>query len=335
MKILKYILFLLLMAFVGSSLYLATLNGHYEVKRTRIIQVPIEVAFDAVNDYKTWEHWDPWNETDSTIVYTFPEKTIGFGATFTWKADSGNGNMENLASIPNEKIQDITHFEGKGVVNGTWQFKKVAEGVEITWKMNGELPFLARFMAAKMDPEIGQMLERGLELLDEYLQKEMKVFSVESVGLVDYGGGYYLYQTTSCRFDEVENKMNEIFANLDTFMKANHIESAGKPFNINHKWDDVMQTAMFSTCIPIKEKLITTDKTVMVGMMNPQRTFKTILRGNYNNSTEAWETAYKNLAVQGFVTKLTGEPFEVFVTNPKEVPNPAKWIKEIYIPIEE
>lgn len=335
MKFVKYILFFLLIAFVGGSLYLATLDGHYEVKRTRVIQVPIEVAFDAINDYKTWEHWGPWNETDSTIVYTFSKKNIGLGASFAWKADSGNGNMENLASTTNEKIQDITHFEGKGVVNGTWQFKKVADGVEITWKMDGKLPILARFMTAKMDTEIGQMLERGLELLDDYLQKEMKVFNIKSVGLVDYDGGYYLYRTTSCRLDEVEIKMNEILANLNTFMKANLIESAGKPFNIIHKWDDVMQTAMFSTCIPIKESLTIHDKTVMLGMMNQQRVFKTILRGHYNNSSEAWETAYKNLAVQGFVTKSNANPFEVYITNKNEVPNPAQWIKEIYIPIED
>ncbi|MDP3353478.1 MAG: AraC family transcriptional regulator, partial [Flavobacteriaceae bacterium] len=133
MKILKYILFLLLIAFVGGALYLATIDGNYEVKRTRLVKAPLEVAFEVVNDYKTWEYWGPWNETDSTIVYTFPEKTVGAGATFSWKASSGDGNMENLVSVLNDSIQDITFFDGKGTVNGTWKFKKVAEGVEITW----------------------------------------------------------------------------------------------------------------------------------------------------------------------------------------------------------
>ncbi|MDP3353413.1 MAG: GyrI-like domain-containing protein, partial [Flavobacteriaceae bacterium] len=168
-----------------------------------------------------------------------------------------------------------------------------------------------------------------------YLQKNMKEFNIESVGAVDYSGGYYLYQTTSCRFDEIGPKMQGIISNLDTFMKSNNIETAGNPFSIIHKWDDVMQTSMFSVCIPIKERLITTDKTVMVGMMEPQRVFKSVLKGDYSNLFLAWETAYKNLAVQGFVTKLNGEPFEVYITNKNEVPNPAKWITEIYIPIEE
>ncbi|HEX5742512.1 MAG TPA: SRPBCC family protein [Flavobacteriaceae bacterium] len=334
MKILKYVLFLLLIAFVGGSLYLATLNGNYDVKRTRIIKAPVEVVFDAVNDYRTWQHWGPWNETDSTLIYTFPEKTVGVGATYSWKGTSGDGSMENLVVVPNVSIDDVVHFEGQGDAFGYWRFIKVPDGVEITWGIKGEMPFVARFMAAKMEDEIGPMLERGLELLDTYLQKNMKEFSIESVGAVDYSGGYYLYQTTSCRFDEIESKMNEITSNLNDFIKLNQIEATGKSFTIIHKWDDIMQTAMLSSCIPIKERLITTDKTVMVGMMEPQRVFKTILKGDYSNLFTAWETAYKNLAVQGFVTKLNAKPFEVYVTKKNEVPNPANWITEIYIPIE-
>jgi DNA gyrase inhibitor GyrI len=314
---------------------LASLNGKYDVQRTRVIKAPLEVAFDVVNNYKTWQYWGPWKEIDSTIVYDFPEKTVGVGATYSWKGDSGSGSMENLVSVMNDSINDIIHFEGQGDAYGYWRFKKVADGVEVTWGMKGEMPFIARFMAAKMDGEVGPMFERGLELLENYVAKEMKVFSVESTGVVDYGGGYYLYQTTSCKFDEIDSKMQGIFENLETFMISNNIEAAGKPFNLNHKWDEAMQTAIFSTCIPIKERLITTDKMVQVGIMKPQKVFKTVFTGHYDNSYMAWETAYKNLETQGFKAKLTGEPFEVYITNPEEVPNPAKWVTEIYIPIDE
>lgn len=334
MKVFKYLLFLLLIVFVGGALYLATLDGKYDVQRTRIIKAPVEVAFNVVNDYKTWPEWGPWEEMDSTLVYTFPDKTVGVGASYSWVGDSGSGSMENLAVVPNESIDDVIHFKGQGDAKGYWRFKKVEDGVAVTWGMKGEMPFFARFMAAKMEEEVGPMFERGLELLDAYLQKEMSVYSIESVGAVDYGGGYYIYQTTSCKFDEIEAKMHGIFAKLEKFMKENNIEAAGKPFNLNHKWDEALKTAIFSTCIPVKERIITTDKMVMVGMMSPQKTFKTVLKGHYNNSYEAWEKAYKNLETAGFKPKATGEPFEVYVTNPEEVPNPAHWITEIYIPIE-
>lgn len=334
MKILKYFGFLLLIVFVGGSLYLATLDGTYDVSRTRLIKAPVDVVFETVNDYKTWQYWGPWQEIDSTIVYEFPATTVGVGATYSWKGESGSGSMENKAVVQNESIDDVIHFDGQGDAFGYWRFKKVDEGVVVSWGMKGEMPFLARFMAAKMDAEVGPMFERGLELLENYVTNEMKAYRIESLGVVDYSGGYYLFQTTSCKFDEIETKMHAIFQNLESFMHLNNIKASGKPFNLNHKWDEAMQTAIFSTCIPIKERLITTDKVVQVGMMKPQKVFKTVFTGHYDNSYVAWETAYKNLETQGYKAKLNGEPFEVYVTNPEEVSNPAKWITEIYIPVE-
>ena len=73
----------------------------------------------------------------------------------------------------------------------------------------------------------------------------------------------------------------------------------------------------------------------MIGIIKPQRTFKTVLKGDYSNAFTAWESAYKNLEIAGFKVKENAMPFEVFVTNPQEVPNPTKWITEIYIPIED
>lgn len=335
MKILKYLLFFLLIAFVGGSFYLATLNGTYIIKKSRTINVPVDVAFEIVNDYKTWQYWAPWNKTDAKIVYNFPENTVGVGATFSWKSTNGNGNIENLASALNDSIQDITHFDGKGKANGTWRFIKTAEGVEITWEMKGKIPFFTRFMASKMDAEIGDMLENGLEMLANYLQNELKKFSIETVGAFNYSGGYYVYQTTSSQFQDINYKTNELILNLRSLMKNNAIIAHGMPFNLYHKRDNLLKMAVFSTGIPIQSEIILTDKNLMIGILQPQRTFKTVLKGDYSNAITAWETAYKNLETAGFKVKETAIAFEVFVTNSEEVPNPTKWIIEIYIPIED
>jgi effector-binding domain-containing protein/ribosome-associated toxin RatA of RatAB toxin-antitoxin module len=335
MKILKYLLFFLLIGFVGGSLFLSTLDGTYRVKRTILTKAPIELAFEVVNDYKTWQYWEPWNETNSTVEYSFPAQTVGVDATFSWKSTGGNGNIKNISSIPNATIQEIIYLDGKGTLNGTWQFKEVADGVEITWEIYGEMPFFTRFKSANMETETGSMLERGLALLEVYLQNELKKFSIETVGAVNYSGGYYVYQTTSGQFQDITYKTNELIVNLTGFLKNNAIMAYGKPFNIYHKRDDLLKMAVFSTGIPIQNQLILTDKTVMVGILQPQRTFKTILKGHYDNATIAWETAYKNLEIAGFKAKENGISFEVFVSNPKEVSNPTKWITEIYIPIED
>jgi effector-binding domain-containing protein len=115
-------------------------------------------------------------------------------------------------------------------------------------------------------------------------------------------------------------------------MTDNNIEPSGKPFTINHKWDEENNTAMFSACIPVKERVITTGD-VLTGYLEPQKVFKTVFKGDYKFSNEAWEAAYNGLTAQGFSEIVGSEPFEVYSVGPKETANPAKWVTEIYIPV--
>ena len=55
MKLLKYILLVLMLLAVVGAIYLGSLDGNYDVNRTRIIEAPQEVVFNEINDYKNWE----------------------------------------------------------------------------------------------------------------------------------------------------------------------------------------------------------------------------------------------------------------------------------------
>ena len=55
MKTLKYIFLVLLILVVLGAVYLATLEGDYDVKRSRIIHANPEVVFNDLNDYKNWK----------------------------------------------------------------------------------------------------------------------------------------------------------------------------------------------------------------------------------------------------------------------------------------
>ena len=126
--------------------------------------------------------------------------------------------------------------------------------------------------------------------------------------------------------------MKDMFNNVTKFMVKNKIEIYGKPFILYHKWDEANNTTMFSTCMPVNERIITTGD-VLTGFMEPIKTFKTIFTGDYKFSNEAWLAAYKAIEDQGFVALENGEPFEIYKTSPHETSNPTKWVTEIYVPI--
>ena len=338
MKVIKYIFFFILIIIVLGAVYLATLDGTYDVKRSRVIKAEPEVVFDEINDYRNWKSWGPWYEMDSTIQETYPEKTSGEGASYSWTSSEGEGSMRTLkVDAPKSIDQEITFKTPFGDMKSEiyWRLERVKEGTKVTWGMRGEMPFMSRWMAKGMEDQMGPMEERGLELMDEVIQKKINVYSIETNGVVEYSGGYYLYATTTCKIGEISDKYPTLLLKVYSFIKKNNVRTSGGPFTLYHKYDEDNDAAMFSVCYPIPEKMITTaDSGILTGFMKNGTYFKTTLKGSYRHSDEAWKKAIEGAqSLEGYTEVENGEPFEVYVNNPHETPNPADLITEIYIPV--
>lgn len=340
MKTFKTIFLLLLILIVVGAIYLATLDGDYDVKRSRIIKANPEVVFNDLNDFKNWKDWGPWYEQDSTLQAIYPENTVGVGGSYSWTSEiDGNGSMETLkVEEPTSLDQQIVFKTPFGDMKSDvyWRLEKVDEGTNVTWGMKGDMGFFFRFMTKGMVDDIGQMEERGLELLEESIQKKLKVYTIKSDGVVDYSGGFYLYTTTSTKISEMNSKFPEMMKKVGEFVTSNNVRTSGSPFTFYHKYDEENGTTMFSVCYPISERMITPKGTdILTGFMERGKYFKTTLTGSYENSGKAWESAYGEIAnILDYSIIETGEPFEVYANNTMTTPNPANLITEIYIPVE-
>ncbi|AMC10814.1 hypothetical protein Lupro_05965 [Lutibacter profundi] len=335
MRFLKYIFYLLLILIIGVSIYIATLDGSYNIKQSKVIKAPIEVVFNVVNDFRSWQNWGTWFEIDSTIVASFPKVTSGVGASYSWSGAGSNGSIKTLSLIPNKEIIQQIDFGTGSTSEVYWLFNNSNNGTKITWGMKGKSNFMEKLhwlTQGGIEKNMTPIYNRGLALLNNYILKELEKHAIEIKGVVYFGGGYYLYQTTSSKINDFEFKMKKMLTKILNYMKNNNINASGKPFTITHKWDEENQTTMFSTCVPIKERIITTED-ILTGFLKPQKTFKTILKGDYKFSFEAWQATFKAINEQGFVKKQDGEPFEVYTVGPRENVNPSKWITEIYVPI--
>ena len=335
MRALKYIVLFLLIFIIGGSIYIATLKADYNIKSTRTIKVPIEMVFNEINDYKNWNNWGPWLEMDSSIVASYPEITSGVGASYSWTGEEGNGSMKTISIIPNKEIIQQIDFGSGSTPEVYWGFNAVENGTEVTWGMRGKNSFSEKLywlFKGGIEKNMTPMYDRGLELLDQYLTKEMDKHSFNFKGIVDYGGGFYLYQTTSCKMDLFNDNMREMMTNVSNFMDENAIEKYGSPFVLYHKWDEENKTVMFSTCFPVNERIITTGN-ILTGFQEPVKTFKTEFIGDYKFSNEAWIAASKAISDVGLIVTENAEPFEIYKVGPENTSNPAKWITEIYIPV--
>lgn len=339
MKVLKFLFFFILIAIIGGSLYLATLDGKYDVKRTRLIKASPEMIFHDLNDYKNWAAWGPWYEEDPTIVATYPENTVGKGGSYSWTSKEGSGSMRTLNTNKPKSIEQEIIFKtpfGDMKSDVYWVIEKLKEGTNVTWGMKGEMGFFTRWMSSSMEEQIGPMEERGLELLDKSIQQKIKDYSIKTEGVVERSGRYYLYTSTSSKIDEIGDKYPVLLLKIYGFNKTNNVRTTGGPFTLYHKYDEENGTTLFSVCYPVEEKMITPKGSdILSGFMESGAYFKTTLKGSYENSKEAWETARREAnSLEGYKIKENGEPFEEYVNNPHATPNPADLITEIYIPVE-
>lgn len=340
MKVFKYISFLFLIALIGTSIYIAVQPNTFEVSRTRTIKAPVAVIYNNVIDFKNWKEWSSWVEANPDMKITYPNLTKGVGGSYTWEDKDGVGTMKTLAAIDNMAIQQemqIAEFPASDI---SWDFKANDNGTtDVTWKITGKnLPFGFKaytVFTGGIEKQIGPHYERSLEKLEGIVIATMQKYSITVNGTTNHSGGYYLYNTTSSKIDEIANKIQEMLPKVEAYARKNHIAMAGTPFINYHKWDIENNATIFSCCVPTTERVITEEGDILTGQLLPFKAVKTTLKGNYSNLKEAWDKAMKYIPENGFDFVEDGPMLETYLTNPLNTPNPADWVTEIYIAIKE
>lgn len=344
MKILKYILFLLLIVIVAGGIYFGTKDGKFDVAETKDFNAPAEVIYNNVKDFKNWETWGPWAEEDENIEYSYAEKTEGEGASYSWTSTvMGDGSMQTVKVIPNKEIDQKITFNtplGDSESDVYWRFEPSEEAgkTKVTWGMKGEHSFMEKvfmsFQSEDFETVLKDIYGKGLNNLEEEIEKSMNAYTVTVDGVTRHGGGFYMYNTTSARLSEIGEKMGPMMGQLHDYMQQNNIDMTGMPFTIYNEVDEQNGTVIFSAAIPVAARVITpSGSPVLCNYMEPVDALKTTLKGKYENLPKAYEQAQEYLKKNNLTVDPSRKMFEIYATDPGNVPNPANWVTEIYIPI--
>lgn len=340
MKIIKYLLFLFLIAFIAGSIYIATKDGDYQVEESRIILAPPPLLFNEVNEYTNWEAWSWTHQQDISLSYT--KETKGEGAGFSWEnGDIPDGSLRTTELLPFSRIRQqlvlhTTVTEADSEVY--WEFEPLDEGTRVTWGMKGNQNFKEKLALALQDREMAEifrpLFDQGLEDLERTITNKMEEFSISVDGTTRHGGGYYMYTTTATRISEVHEKGADMIQQVTEYMQTNNISINGKPFILYNQRDEENGTTIFSAAVPTPSQVVTpSGSPVLTGYLPSQRVVKTTLKGNHKNVSQAWDTAYNYIQENDLELDPDGEAFEIYITNPADEQNPALWITEIYIPV--
>jgi effector-binding domain-containing protein len=337
MKIIKYLFLLLLLAVVGISVYIATQNGEYTIKRSTFINVPKEIVFNYVNDYRNWDQWLDLEASPADVKFTFPETTIGQGGSFTWKNGNEVGKIQSLFVKENDSIaQKITINETTSTSSLT--LKDSIGGTKLSWTVQGSADFTTKIKAAftgGLEELTAKMFQNSLNNVNAIITKEIKNYAIEVIGKVTIEGGFYVKQTATVKVRDMNAKITPMLLRMDKFFSNGNMQMNGKPFVIYESSNPTNGTITFSVCGPLKEEIFVSQPSdVAIAKLEPFTALKTVLTGDYSHRNEAIKKAL-NYINQNKINRNTALKYmDIYTVNPSFEKSPSKWVTEILIPIE-
>ncbi len=329
MKVLKIILLILVVIVGGLAIWMATLPGKYDVKRTMFIEATPELVFAEVSDFKTWPNWGPWFAKDSTMVVEFGEISQGLGATYSWTSEAqGNGSMEIIEAVAGKKLNMQLNFDGMGSTTSYWQFEAKDGGTEVTWGFIGEMPFFMRWASLGMEKAIGPDFETGLNNLKEILESRKPVTAIAEVMLESFKI-YYTHHNIG--WDEITSELyGNSYSKIAAYLAEDMAKMSWKPMSIIHVWDEVEQKTEIDIAMPCASSKPASGD-ILVGQTYAGKALKAIHMGNYS------ETGPVHFALEDYMIanqlEANGPVMEVYITDATQEPDTSKWVTEIYYPI--
>ena len=334
MRILKYVFLLLLLIFIGASVFVATQKGDYEIVKTKVVNSSRTIVFNYVNDYKNWESWMFWDE--SGMKFTYPIITSGKGGSFSWEGSLEDGFTKTLSVKENDSILQVMEVNGlKSDIQ--WAFKDTTGGTKVTWRIKGKLGFIPKisaFLKGGVQKVLGEKYEKSLAKLDKTIEHEINTYTIKVNGVVSVPGSFYLHQSIRSTVANMPKNIKIMMSTVVHFFKKNKIPMGGKPFILYKSYDNPKGIVEFSVGIPVRDEIFTAPGSdIMFGKFESFQAVKTTLNGDYSHLREAWSKSAEYISKNNHDKNSEMPTLEMYVKSNEEEKQPSKWITELYVPI--
>ena len=328
------VIFILIGLIIWSLIYLATLDGSYQVRRTKVINTDIETVFDKIRDFKTWADWSPWLMHEPNTKLAFSDNCSEENGYYTWDGKLvGAGKLIHVKFERPHRIEQGIGFTRpfKAICQVAFEFSEKNGQTEVAWIMRGKMPFLFRFMAKKIADMISKDYDLGLTLLAGKLDPNAEYPAFQFEGKTTLEPVYSLCKGFEGGPQEMEAAMKTEFPKLKTYIENNHGQITGKPFTIYHKVDTKNMDFICDMAIPVAEGIDAGDyqlKTLGGGGF-----YKINLKGSYQFLEQAWNAAMVHLRMLKLNYDTLRPSLEVYENDPTEVSSSNEIQTTIYVAI--
>ena len=336
------IIILLAAIIVCGIIYLASLGGNYQVKRRYIINASLETVFDKLRDFKSRPEWSPWLIHEPEIRLDYSENHDDEGGYYSWDGKHiGAGKLTHVTlqrpTLLQEKIEFIRPF--KSVCDISFELKEKdekkedqwLEKTEVTWIMNGKMPFLLRFMIPRTVDMVSKDFDLGLAMLAGKLDPSSPHPKLRFDGKITLEPKACLCKPFSGYIEEMEKAMQTGFIELMDYLQQQKIKITGKPLSVYHKVNTKKMYFVCDMAIPVNESVARGDYEMK--RIHGGRYFKVTAQGAYRFLELAWYSAYAHISMYKIKLDKSRPALEVYENEANSVSTTNALITSIYIPI--
>ena len=300
----------------------------FNVEKSIVINAPINQVFVTVRDFHTWPIWSPW-------LIVEPEceaKVSPDGMQNSWDGKIvGSGKMIIDRAEENKAIHYTLTFlkPWRAISPVSFLFEQSNEGVNVTWTMEGSVPFFLFFLKKMMGALVGMDYQRGLTMLKDYVETGSVPSKLEFPGIVHAPACSYVGIRTECAIEDISEAMGTDFEKLSELLGP---EAMRQSFSIYHKWDMVKGVCEYTAGCAVDTAPDPLPAGCFADTFPGCRAYKVVHTGPNRHLGNAWSAGMMHGRAKLFKQSKKLHPFETYGNNPKLTPE-NELITYIHFPV--
>jgi len=304
----------------------------FQVDKSVTIDAELSTVRPYVADFKQWSAWSPWSIIEPNHQSSFVGEPGEAGSLMSWDGEIiGSGKM-TLTSVENDHYQHDLEFLApwKSEAKASVALKSMGNATEVTWTMDGDMPFYLFFMVGMMKAWIGMDYERGLTMLKELAEKGKVDAKTTDEGLVDFAGFSYVGLANKSLMEDMPADMQSDFERVMTdFAGATNPPQHYLTVYTKVKTAKQLFSYVCAVSSESADQLELGDRYVR-GQIPSQKMLEIRHRGSYRFLGNAWSMGH--MVTRAKKIKQNGKPFEYYHNSPTEVEE-SELLTSIYFPV--
>jgi DNA gyrase inhibitor GyrI len=283
-----------------------------------------------LRDFRNWPKWSPWLICDPQTELRFS----GDGKRYDWQGPvSGSGFIEVTGERHGESIDYSLTFlrPWKSTSTTGFRFAEKDGGTEVTWTMDGSLPWFMFWAKSMIAGSLGSDFDRGLVMLRDQLETGSVPSSLEFPGVTDIPGTEYVGINTECPITELARHMEQDFARLREWLQDTNLGPSAPPFTSIRQWSPAKDLCRYTVCVPFLEAPAEAPAGFVSGTRPACRAYRVRHTGAYRHLGNAWAAGMAHARARVFAASKRLAPFEIYESDPETTPG-NELVTVIHIP---